>query len=105
MSLTGEVGTGKAVMSDAAQTLKNVTLELGGKSPLIIFDDAKLDNAVSGAMADGFARAEDQAAARSMLGFAVATDSMSMSNERGWPPGRSACILTPVTSAACEMIE
>ena len=34
VSLTGEVGTGKAVMSDAAQTLKNVTLELGGKSPL-----------------------------------------------------------------------
>jgi betaine-aldehyde dehydrogenase len=54
VSLTGEVGTGKAVMSDAAQTLKNVTLELGGKSPLIIFDDAKLDNAVSGAMLANF---------------------------------------------------
>ena len=54
VSLTGEVGTGKAVMSDAAQTLKNVTLELGGKSPLIIFDDAKLDNAVSGALLGEF---------------------------------------------------
>jgi betaine-aldehyde dehydrogenase len=54
VSLTGEVGTGKAVMSDAAQTLKNVTLELGGKSPLIIFDDAKLDNAVSGALLANF---------------------------------------------------
>jgi betaine-aldehyde dehydrogenase len=54
VSLTGEVGTGKAVMSDAAQTLKNVTLELGGKSPLIVFDDAKLDNAVSGAMLANF---------------------------------------------------
>ena len=54
VSLTGEVGTGKAVMSDSAQTLKNVTLELGGKSPLIIFDDAKLDNAVSGAMLANF---------------------------------------------------
>lgn len=54
ISLTGEVGTGKAVMSDAAQTLKNVTLELGGKSPLIIFEDAKLDNAVAGALLANF---------------------------------------------------
>jgi betaine-aldehyde dehydrogenase len=54
ISLTGEVGTGKAVMSDAAQSLKNVTLELGGKSPLIVFGDAKLDNAVSGALLANF---------------------------------------------------
>jgi len=54
VSLTGEVGTGKAVMSDAAQSLKSVTLELGGKSPLIVFDDAKLDNAVAGALLANF---------------------------------------------------
>jgi betaine-aldehyde dehydrogenase len=54
VSLTGEVGTGRAVMRDAAQTLKNVTLELGGKSPLIIFEDAKLDNAVAGALLANF---------------------------------------------------
>ena len=54
VSLTGEVGTGKAVMSDAASTLKSVTLELGGKSPLIVFDDAKLDNAVAGALLGNF---------------------------------------------------
>jgi betaine-aldehyde dehydrogenase len=54
VSLTGEVGTGKAVMRDAAETLKSVTLELGGKSPLIIFEDAKLDNAVAGALLANF---------------------------------------------------
>jgi betaine-aldehyde dehydrogenase len=54
VSLTGEVGTGKAVMSDAAHTLKHVTLELGGKSPLIVFGDAKLDNAVGGALLANF---------------------------------------------------
>ena len=54
VSLTGEVGTGKAVMGDAAQSLKHVTLELGGKSPLIVFDDAKLDNAVGGALLANF---------------------------------------------------
>ena len=54
VSLTGEVGTGKAVMGDAAATLKHVTLELGGKSPLIVFEDADLDNAVSGALLANF---------------------------------------------------
>ena len=54
VSLTGEVGTGKAVMADSAATLKQVTLELGGKSPLIIFDDAVLENAVGGALLGNF---------------------------------------------------
>ncbi len=54
ISLTGEVGTGKAVMADAAATLKQVTLELGGKSPLIVFGDAKLENAVAGALLGNF---------------------------------------------------
>lgn len=54
VSFTGEVGTGKKVMADSAATLKEVTMELGGKSPLIIFDDADLDNAVSGALLANF---------------------------------------------------
>jgi len=54
VSLTGEVGTGKAVMAAAAGTLKHVTLELGGKSPLIVFDDADVDDAVSGALLANF---------------------------------------------------
>ncbi|PJC86140.1 betaine-aldehyde dehydrogenase [Vibrio sp. HA2012] len=54
ISFTGECGTGKKVMADAAATLKSVTMELGGKSPLIIFDDANLDNAVTGAMLANF---------------------------------------------------
>jgi betaine-aldehyde dehydrogenase len=54
VSLTGEVGTGKAVMADAAASLKQVTLELGGKSPIIVFGDAKLENAVSGALLGNF---------------------------------------------------
>jgi betaine-aldehyde dehydrogenase len=54
VSLTGSVGTGKAVMADAAASLKQVTLELGGKSPLIVFEDAKLENAVAGALLGNF---------------------------------------------------
>jgi betaine-aldehyde dehydrogenase len=54
VSLTGEVGTGRIVMGAAAKTLKHVTLELGGKSPLIVFEDADLHNAVSAALIGNF---------------------------------------------------
>ena len=54
VSFTGEVGTGKKVMAAAASSLKDVTMELGGKSPLIIFDDADLENAISAAMVGNF---------------------------------------------------
>lgn len=54
VSLTGEVGTGRLVIAQAAATLKAVTLELGGKSPLIVFADAHLDNAVSAALMANF---------------------------------------------------
>ncbi|MDC0612228.1 betaine-aldehyde dehydrogenase [Vibrio sp.] len=54
VSFTGEVGTGKKVMAASAQTLKSVTMELGGKSPLIIFDDSNLDDAVSASMVANF---------------------------------------------------
>ena len=54
VSLTGGVGTGRAIASIAAQAPKKVVLELGGKSPNIIFDDADLDLAVKGAVAGIF---------------------------------------------------
>ena len=54
VSLTGEVTTGRTVMAQSAPTLKHITLELGGKSPLVVFDDADLDNAVSGALLANF---------------------------------------------------
>jgi betaine-aldehyde dehydrogenase len=54
VSLTGAVETGRAVMGEASSTLKHVTLELGGKSPLLIFPDADLDQAVSGALLANF---------------------------------------------------
>ncbi|AUI87831.1 betaine-aldehyde dehydrogenase [Vibrio azureus] len=54
VSFTGESSTGQAVMRDSASTLKQVTMELGGKSPLIIFDDADLESAISAAMVANF---------------------------------------------------
>ena len=49
IAFTGSTEVGRIIMRDAAQTMKRVTLELGGKSPNIVFDDADLDAAVAGA--------------------------------------------------------
>lgn len=54
VSLTGEVATGRQVMAAASGTLKRLTLELGGKSPLIVFADADLEQAVTGALLGNF---------------------------------------------------
>lgn len=50
ISFTGSTGVGKMLAKIAAQTLKKVSLELGGNAPFIVFDDADLDLAVEGAM-------------------------------------------------------
>ncbi len=54
VSLTGSVETGKKVQSLAGSHMKPATMELGGKSPLIVFDDADLENAIGGAMLGNF---------------------------------------------------
>lgn len=54
VSLTGSVPTGKKVYSTAAEGMRHVTMELGGKSPIVVFDDADIDNAVSGAILGNF---------------------------------------------------
>ncbi len=54
VSLTGSVPTGRRVYEAAARGLKHVTMELGGKSPIIVFADADLDAAVEGAMLGNF---------------------------------------------------
>jgi betaine-aldehyde dehydrogenase len=54
VSLTGSVATGQKVYAAAAQGIRHVTMELGGKSPLVIFADADLEDAVGGAMLGNF---------------------------------------------------
>jgi aldehyde dehydrogenase (NAD+) len=50
IAFTGSTAVGKEIMRGAADTLKRVTLELGGKSPNIVFADSDIDNAVKGAI-------------------------------------------------------
>ena len=54
ISLTGSVPTGRKVMAAAGGHLKHATMELGGKSPIIVFDDADVENAIGGAMLGNF---------------------------------------------------
>ncbi|QEU09904.1 betaine-aldehyde dehydrogenase [Paracoccus yeei] len=54
VSLTGSVATGQRVYAAAAEGMRHVTMELGGKSPLIVFDDASLEDAVGAAILANF---------------------------------------------------
>jgi 1-pyrroline dehydrogenase len=54
VSLTGDVGTGKKIAKNAADTVKRVHLELGGKAPVLIFDDADLEAVVAGLKAGAY---------------------------------------------------
>ena len=54
ISFTGSVAVGQTIMRDGAATMKRVTLELGGKSPNILLDDADLDKAIPTALAIAF---------------------------------------------------
>src|SRR4029077_7010871 len=50
ISFTGSVAVGQRIMRDGAATMKRVTLELGGKSPTIVLDDAKMGEAIPAAL-------------------------------------------------------
>ncbi|NQD37283.1 gamma-aminobutyraldehyde dehydrogenase [Permianibacter sp. IMCC34836] len=54
ISLTGSIATGQKMLEVAARTLKRTHLELGGKAPVIVFDDANLDEVVAGIRTFGF---------------------------------------------------
>jgi succinate-semialdehyde dehydrogenase/glutarate-semialdehyde dehydrogenase len=57
LSFTGSTETGKRLMAACAETLKSVSLELGGNAPFVVFDDADLDAAVAGALASKYRNA------------------------------------------------
>ncbi|GGD98704.1 gamma-aminobutyraldehyde dehydrogenase [Aureimonas endophytica] len=54
VSITGDIATGKKVLQAAAKSVKRTHLELGGKAPVIVFDDADLEAVVQGLRAFGF---------------------------------------------------
>src|SRR6201993_5277905 len=67
ISFTGSVGVGQTIMRDGAATMKRVTLELGGKSPTILLDDAALDQAIPSALTMAFMNSGQACAAGTRL--------------------------------------
>jgi aldehyde dehydrogenase (NAD+) len=67
ISFTGSVGVGQSIMRDGAATMKRVTLELGGKSPTILLDDANLDEAIPAALGIAFMNSGQACAAGTRL--------------------------------------
>jgi aldehyde dehydrogenase (NAD+) len=67
ISFTGSVAVGESIMRDGAATMKRVTLELGGKSPTILLDDAALDRAVPSALVMAFLNSGQACAAGTRL--------------------------------------
>lgn len=65
IAFTGETGTGVSILQQAAPNITRVSLELGGKSPNIVFADADLEKAVEGAVGSVFANAGQDCCARS----------------------------------------
>jgi aldehyde dehydrogenase (NAD+) len=67
ISFTGSVAVGETIMRDGAKTMKRVTLELGGKSPTILLDDAALDQAIPSALVMAFMNSGQACAAGTRL--------------------------------------
>ncbi len=67
ISFTGSVAVGEQIMRDGAATMKRVTLELGGKSPTILLDDADLDRAIPAALVMAFLNSGQACAAGTRL--------------------------------------
>jgi aldehyde dehydrogenase (NAD+) len=67
ISFTGSVAVGEQIMRDGAATMKRVTLELGGKSPTILLDDAALDQAIPSALIMAFLNSGQACAAGTRL--------------------------------------
>jgi betaine-aldehyde dehydrogenase len=107
VSLTGDVETGKAIARTAADTLKRVHLELGGKAPVIVFDDADIEAAVEGiAVAGYFNAGQDCTAATRVLAaprihddFVAALSEYAKNSAKVGLPDDEDALLGPVNNA------
>ena len=92
VSITGSTRAGIAVAKAAAESVKRVHLELGGKAPVIVFDDADLEAAAEGIAVAGYFNAGQDctAATRVLAGPRVHDDFVAALTERPRPPNSPA---------------
>jgi aminobutyraldehyde dehydrogenase len=100
ISLTGDIATGKKVLTAAAKSVKRTHLELGGKAPVIVFDDADLDAVVQGVRVFGYANAGQDctAACRLSGGARFTTSSLPTSAPPSRPSSTAATMTTRTRS-------
>jgi aldehyde dehydrogenase (NAD+) len=105
ISFTGSTAVGKIIFGESAETLKRVTLELGGKSPSIILDDADLEKAVAGALQAGFVNSSQACVAdtrilvpESRLDEALAIATAQMDDFPAGDPRDPATVISPMVS-------
>jgi aminobutyraldehyde dehydrogenase len=107
ISLTGSIGTGQKMLEVASQTLKRTHLELGGKAPVIVFDDADVEQVVAGIRAFGYYNAgQDCTAACRIYAGAKVYDKLvadlasKVSTIQCGVPDQAGVEMGPVVSAA-----
>jgi aldehyde dehydrogenase (NAD+) len=105
ISFTGSVAVGESIMRDGAATMKRVTLELGGKSPTILLDDANLDEAIPAALTMAFLNSGQACAAgtrllvpRKLLGAAKRAIADAMHAFRVGDPADPKIVVGPMVS-------
>src|SRR3954466_4375562 len=113
VSLTGDVATGRAVAHAAADSLKRVHLELGGKAPVLVFDDADLEAVIEGVKIAGYFNSGQDCTAASRViagpgiydsfvsGLSEAVSSLKMGDPQAEATARGA----PVSRAQRERVE
>src|SRR5438132_8104730 len=101
VSLTGDVSTGKAIARNAADTLKRVHLELGGKAPMVVFDDADPKAVAAGIRLAGYWNSgQDCTAGSRVIAGPRIYDALL---EEPVPPGESLKVGDPMESDEIEM--
>ena len=96
VSLTGNIATGQKVLQAASSTLKRTHLELGGKAPVIVFDDADIAAVVAGLKAFGYYNAGQDCTAACRIYAARRSTTISSPISRA-PPGASSSICPTTT--------
>jgi betaine-aldehyde dehydrogenase len=107
VSITGSTAAGRQVAATAAEDLKRVHLELGGKAPAVVFDDASLDDTVEGIVLGAFANAGQDctAATRVLVQSAVAEEFTARlvaaaAKVRTGPPSDEGVLYGPLNNSA-----
>ena len=100
VSLTGSVATGSRIVAGTADTVKRMHMELGGKAPVIIFDDADIDAAVEGIRTFGFYNAGQDCTAACRIYAQKGIYEFRRSSAPPSPPSSTACRTTPAPSSA-----